>query len=326
MDEVLNALIDTLRKDAAKGWQPDVIFFTGDLADKGKDYTKAEKFFDDLLDATGLTERFQDEAKRRLFVVPGNHDVDRDKTMKALKRTLNTKEESDAFFSPESVQVRQLYFSRFQAYQKFFNDYFAGIRQFSAEQHWYAEVLPLHLSGAILRIRVIGLNSAWFCQDDDDKEKLWIGERVCNDAFKSISDNGGSDITIVLHHHPYICLHPERAMFEKGLITQNADIALYGHIHVPDTEATKDQHGEILRFQAGAAYDKADHKYRAFWGTADLLPRKVYIKPICYYEGPPGRWGLDPALYDTPNNIGEFNLSRAIRLKSDLPSYIPRSH
>lgn len=241
VNKVLGALIKTLRENAAKGLQPDVIFFTGDLADKGKGYKNAKSFFDDLLDATGLKERFHDEAKRRLFVVPGNHDVDRVKT-KFLERPLNTQEDSDEFFSPEHVEFRQPYFSRFHRYQEFFNDYFAGIRQFSAEQHWYAEVLPLDLNGYSLKLGVIGLNSAWFCQDEDDKEKLWIGERVCDDAFKSIRDKGGSDITIVLHHHPYICLHPGRARFEKGMITQKADIALYGHIHVPDTEATKDQH------------------------------------------------------------------------------------
>ena len=53
----------------------------------------------------------------------------------------------------------------------------------------------------------------------------------------------------------------------------------------------------------------------------DLISSKVYIKPICYYEGPPGRWDLDPALYHTPNNIEEFNLPRSITLKSNQPSY-----
>src|ERR1700753_3132314 len=55
----------------------DFIIFSGDLAYRGKaqEYESAiDYFFNPLLEATGVGDR----GRERLFIVPGNHDVDRD--------------------------------------------------------------------------------------------------------------------------------------------------------------------------------------------------------------------------------------------------------
>ena len=77
-----------------QGRQPDLIFATGDVAHSGGqgEYEAATDFFDALLAAAGVE-------KRRLFVIPGNHDVDRD-GRPCLLRTLATREEADAYFGP----------------------------------------------------------------------------------------------------------------------------------------------------------------------------------------------------------------------------------
>ncbi len=55
----------------------DLIFITGDLAKSGKaeDYEIVKVFCEELLNATGVP-------RERLFIVPGNHDVDRNKIEK----------------------------------------------------------------------------------------------------------------------------------------------------------------------------------------------------------------------------------------------------
>lgn len=52
--------------------QIDLVCFTGDLADRGKadEYAAAGEFLDETLGRLGLP-------RERLFLVPGNHDVDR---------------------------------------------------------------------------------------------------------------------------------------------------------------------------------------------------------------------------------------------------------
>jgi len=261
---VLDALIETLEEEADKGQEPDLIFITGDLADKGRDYTKVERLLDDLLSASGLKRRLGHSARRRLFVVPGNHDVDRDKSSgeQFLRRTLADRTQSDSFFAPKAGAKRKPYFERFRAYQEFFNHYFGGIREFNEENHYYAELLDV--DEVPIRLGVVGLNSAWFSEDDEDNGKLWIGERVCDEAFNYLYDMGGADLIIVLYHHPLACLHNGDSHI-KGLLSSKADICLYGHNHVDETELARDQHGDVLRFQAGAAYDNGEHAHQ---GTA----------------------------------------------------------
>ena len=72
-----------MRRVLGKAWEenlkailadgkPDLICFTGDIAYSGQshEYAEATLFFDELLTRLGVD-------KSRLFVVPGNHDVDR---------------------------------------------------------------------------------------------------------------------------------------------------------------------------------------------------------------------------------------------------------
>src|ERR1043166_607501 len=93
-DVVLKTLVRSVKYFREQGRAADLIFATGDIAHGGKpaEYELATKFFDDLLDAIKIE-------KRRLFVIPGNHDVDRDLAI-GLARTLNSREESDSYFAP----------------------------------------------------------------------------------------------------------------------------------------------------------------------------------------------------------------------------------
>src|SRR6478736_2618334 len=94
-DVVLKTLVKSVRYFREHGRAPDLIFATGDIAHGGKpaEYELATKFFDDLLDAAKLE-------KRQLFVIPGNHDVDRTLGV-GLARTLTSREDSDSYFNPQ---------------------------------------------------------------------------------------------------------------------------------------------------------------------------------------------------------------------------------
>ena len=68
--------VRSVRRFRERGRTPDVVFATGDIAFSGKpgEYEIATVFFDALLDAAGL-------GRRHLFVIAGNHDVDRDSAL-----------------------------------------------------------------------------------------------------------------------------------------------------------------------------------------------------------------------------------------------------
>ena len=71
---VLEPLIERIKQDHGNNFHPEIIVVTGDIAFKGikAEYDLAKVFFDDLLAALDLK-------SDRLFLVPGNHDVNRDK-------------------------------------------------------------------------------------------------------------------------------------------------------------------------------------------------------------------------------------------------------
>lgn len=71
---VLQSLLRLCKDElVAKGLGPHLVLVTGDVASSGKpvEYEQAEAFFHELMDTLGL------KARDHLFIVPGNHDVDR---------------------------------------------------------------------------------------------------------------------------------------------------------------------------------------------------------------------------------------------------------
>ncbi|MEQ8189025.1 MAG: YCF48-related protein [Candidatus Eremiobacterota bacterium] len=317
LDKVLKALLETIKNGKEK---PDFIFITGDIINRGgTDYSKAEKFFDNLLDAAGMINKFgsKEEARRRLFIVPGNHDVDRSKT-EFLQRPLNDNNQSIKFFNPKNSENRKPFFERFHAYQEFFNSYFKGIRVFDVDNYYYTELITFQTIS--LSIGIIGLNSCWFAQgpgENDDEHKLWIGERTCTEAFDDLDKKGKSDLTIILYHHPIAWAHPEEVSIINEVLTSKGNILLYGHIHHNETEDIRNQHGRVLKFQAGSAYGDDKQIHRALWGFIDANASNLTIKPITYQNGSPGTWTIDPSLYkyDTPEHTKTYELTDLVYKK-----------
>lgn len=119
-DVVLRALVKGVADDRGQGPKPDVIFATGDIAHSGKEqeYAIASKFFDALLAAAK-------PSKDRLFVIPGNHDVDRELGI-GLARTLDSREESDKYFRPDLPKPHLP--QKLRAFADWHDRYFDGIR------------------------------------------------------------------------------------------------------------------------------------------------------------------------------------------------------
>lgn len=126
-DVVLKSFVDSLPTLTLRAGQPQLLIVSGDVAHAGKkeEYEQATIFFDKLLAKLSLT-------RRELLVVPGNHDVDRERG-RGFIRTLTSNKEADAYFDPSDVlnHVAQ----RQRAFADWFNSYFHGIRVFPETRH-----------------------------------------------------------------------------------------------------------------------------------------------------------------------------------------------
>jgi len=305
---VLKALWKDIRTQIAKGLKPDFIVFSGDVAYHGRkeEYELAiERFFDPLLDISGLS-------KDRLFVVPGNHDVDWDGIdsiiVPGMVSLLTSRDDINQFLSP--TRDRRLAFGKFNAYAEFVSSYFDGALTFSAAEYFYSRILETQG----YRIGIIGLNSAWMSallKDSQDKVldqgNLLIGERQLLAALEGIEE---ADLRVAFFHHPIDWLHEiERFDIERRLQAE-CDLILHGHWHEPQVQVEESMAGHAVRIPSGAVYAHRDHpnSYGFVQVNLDSRQGEVYLRRY-NDKGPGGPEWVKDILSTGEDRDGVFEFS-----------------
>lgn len=217
------------------------ILVTGDIAQGGKkeQYELAGAWLDSLAKAVGC-ETF------RIQMVPGNHDLDRDKTSVGAGHVLDFIRNGgvDAYdkviLDPSD---RASLFARFEAYGRFCEGYDCPL-----------DVDGRHTSNMLVElapgraIRFVRLNSALLCtgKERDTNPELIIGA----EQFLIPRGAPGEEI-IVLVHHP-LTWYRDRADFETYL-RGRARILISGHEHRPCVGVENVEKGcDLMTLAAGA--------------------------------------------------------------------------
>jgi len=317
-DRVLGALIRSIPALIRRAGSLDFVIASGDIAFSGREeeYANATLFFDKLLETLGLP-------KDRLFIIPGNHDVDR-RQNSALSRTLKTAQEADGYFSGDSelphVNLRQ------SAFIKWYDSYFDGSKVFS-KTSTAAEPINISINGMPIRLNLI--NSAVFSAGDDDHGKLLIGRRNLEKLF--LRDNSkDSTLYMTVIHHPLSWLSMVESANVKALIRDNSDIILSGHLHETDIEQAQGLVGSSLHLSAGASYQGSDWPNTAL--ICSFSENTVEVLPIQFVDRPRDTWTVDTSIYpEEPSFSRIYTLNRLLpgnqippnaRSTADLPSQI----
>jgi len=243
---VRDALINDIKErhkihqDLAK---VDFIVFSGDVAFSGKEneYQAAVSyFFEPVLDAAGLD-------KDRLFIVPGNHDLDRDDfnlLPEPLKNPLMDCNEIKIWLT-ESKKLDRL-LSIFAPYNEFVKPYAGGA--LSA----YANYYELTINGK--KVVLMGFNSALMCgRDKTDYGNLFIGEPQ---IYEVLENAKGADVRIAVMHHPLEYLVNADLTTVGGRLKKNVHFILCGHQHRGTVTIQKSTEGDCVIIPAGAAYHR----------------------------------------------------------------------
>jgi predicted phosphodiesterase len=290
------ALVAAVARYTSEGRAPDAIFVTGDIADSGKEpeYRRSSLFFDNLLAAARLT-------KRRLFIVPGNHDVDRQKG-KGLQRTLASEAESVEFFGPDHPHQ---HFAKFDAFRDWYDDYFFGIRRWPRDSTCQE---PELLDFRDADIGVLAINSSLFSSDDSDNGSLWIGRRSLESRISSLGSLRARFL-ITLVHHPLEWLHHDERSAIKARLYQHSHILLTGHLHEPEAGVIVTPTTQTLHVAAGACYQTRKYSNCASFLELDSDKGRVKLLPIKYEDIPHSVWTTDTSQYpDAPDFQGIFPL------------------
>lgn len=232
-------LIDDARAEVAKlGSKASGVIVTGDIAysGKGHEYLTAAKWLGELTDAIGCE-------RVNVQMVPGNHDIDRDKISVPIECVLaQICENGDAVLDPllDSAEGCDFLYGRFEAYRDFALDYECEL-DLNGQMSCGGR-LELAKGRSIKFVR---LNSALICSRKDDEGKLILGKRQ-----QVLPEEDGEEI-IVLVHHPLNWFQDSGKA--RNYLRNRARVLISGHEHFPKLQVDSVEVGrDLLLLAAGA--------------------------------------------------------------------------
>ncbi|MFO0758192.1 MAG: TIR domain-containing protein [Byssovorax sp.] len=259
-------VLETLRADLAamvkKDPAPiDAIFVTGDIAFSGNGRRATE--YDDARERLASFAAEAGVSASQIFLVPGNHDVNRkvddDPDIKKLVTDLRAATVKIDTALGKADQRRQLA-RRMAAYLDFAKAFAPACLDAAPkapEERLYWSHRLVTRKG--LPVRIVGLNTSLLCADEQDKGRLVLGNEQLARALFDPPIDKGKELVLVLSHHPLRAgwLADEDAA--GAWIRNHAHAHLSGHVHVARTEQTRTGGGgDFVWLTAGAAHGDAE--------------------------------------------------------------------
>jgi formylglycine-generating enzyme required for sulfatase activity len=230
----LQSLVAALRdrKTTDPEWKPTVVVLSGDIAWKGidSDYDQAQQWLEGLLTAIEVT-------PDHVVICPGNHDINRSAT-RGIAIPPTSLEADESLSTP----LLPSYTDMFKAYSNFCQNT-ARYRpwKLNGEDSWL--VGCTELAG----LKLLALNTAWYCRGDADRGKLWVGQpqlELLIAGLPTVDRQGPVDPPVVaICHHPFtwwqeaeLNRYPQsdgsgmRSSSEELLVSRS-NLILTGHTH-----------------------------------------------------------------------------------------------
>ena len=229
------------------------IVVTGDIAFSGKasEYELASTFFASLLDKLGLD-------AGRLFIVPGNHDVDRSSQTymyEGVRSHLASQWDIDEFLGLESERSQLM--ERQSAFREFRKGLLVDGDDTGETNEGLAQVRHIDLDG--FRVCVLELNSAWLSGDKDRPGSLLVGERQIIGAVEA-AERANPHLSVALTHHPTDWLAEfDRIACTNRLVPQ-VDVFHSGHLHTHQAFIMLIPGSQCLHSAAGSSHETRHYK------------------------------------------------------------------
>lgn len=254
------------------------IIISGDIAYAGVqgEYQEAGKWLDRVSSAAGCK-------TTDVYVVPGNHDIDRDRISGSAGLMLaEIQKDGDVALDKylDNDTDCEVLYDRLAAYRSFAEGYGC----------------PLDLSGGHagntfnfrlndeINVRFLGLNSALACSSTDEMGNLILG------AKQRVLVEKPNELLIVICHHPLNWFNDGDDAWKY--LRRSASVFISGHEHSPSVKLESDDgHSDILMIAAGATVPpKAEGTYNFSYNILGFGWREeegcleVAINPRCWND------------------------------------------
>ncbi|MFC1979490.1 metallophosphoesterase family protein [Chloroflexota bacterium] len=178
--ELADYIRDTAKENLEKGWKPDFVAISGDIAysaEQGQ-YSDAICFLDELLQILELQ-------PDRVSMCPGNHDIDRSINQYLFQgsrtKIVSGPDIEEFLRSPERTTLLE----RMARYSEFRKTYLTPASQLTFDSQNINAVNHMRIDG--LDVQLCEMNSAWLGNGgEEDIEKLVVGSSSLNQFIKVI--------------------------------------------------------------------------------------------------------------------------------------------
>lgn len=225
--EFQEALFEDIRGVSVELGAPNAVFLTGDIGEKGRDYQVAREFLDRVGQVCSLS-------PGRIFVVPGNHDVDLESGGLLTRQLVQAWQAADVAAFDEvlrDAEAREVLLRRFKYFLDFADAHGPHFRFFWSKG----------IAGASLPIRIVGLNSV-FLWSGEENGKLRIGRTQL-----SLLDVPSDEFVISLSHHPFDSTYLQDAHLARIEVDKHADLHLVSSSYLDwDVPAKSNGYGAII--------------------------------------------------------------------------------
>lgn len=299
------------------------ILVTGDIAQSGtrEQYDQAGNWLDRLAEAIGCP-------VFRIQMVPGNHDLDREKLSIGGKHLLDDIKAGGAGVYEQILSNendRATLFARFSAYAQFSEGYDCTLDP----EGKLATNLVLELAPG-RSVRFVRMNSALLCtgKEKEDEPELMIGHRQF-----IIPRNKGEENVVLIHHPLHWFKDSEDA---KKYIRSRARVVISGHEHNPKVSIDKVEDGsDLMMLAAGATvpfkssvtytftYNVIEFDWNAEQDALSVVlhPRAWNSEHTCFEADEKSLGGKEPRLVLLSPNFKKCGVAVA---ESHVPDQVPQ--
>ena len=250
---VLRPLIKNLQQlERRHGLLPQLMFFTGDAAfgnyGSGPGSTLAEQYQEVETFLTEIRQAFSTEIpKENLFLVPGNHDVDRSEVTDQETKWIENEATADTVTQliKDNKKSWKGFMDRLKTYRQFLQSNGYTHLLDDPDRLIYSQIREFHG----IKLGIGGFNSAWNCSRDKEKGKLWLAADWQNGTIVKSLQKQQAELKIALIHHPPGWFVEQEGALLRSQMERDFDFFLHGHEHQDWVNSINDHHVRI----AGAA-------------------------------------------------------------------------
>lgn len=202
----------------------DYVFCTGDIrtanAESNHFPDEAARFLIDLCTAVGTS-------TDRLFIVPGNHDVDRDATGRdeVIRKICFQR---NGYYDPKYGKIEEddlkVVYSGQEEFREFLSKIYTADRMAK-----YANPLNPHFNVETENFNILHMDSTLTYTKDQESVDLVIGTKLLQNALKELNPDKP---TVLLSHYPFTSLLQEEKKYVRELLyRKGVCLWLAGHEH-----------------------------------------------------------------------------------------------